>query len=134
MMYTFICKFQLIIILYAVIHSIYPLNLQDLLQLLIDAKGEKNEEGTGCPLHNDSSKSLKNGLSDERVTQLAVGNVLGGYENVAVALGYLSYLLATNPDIQEKLQSEIDEYFLSKPVKKFTVLQCHIAIICRQPL
>lgn len=99
---------------------------------MIDAKGEENEEGAGCPLH-DSSKSLKNGLSDERVTQLAVGNVLGGYENVAVALGYLSYLLAINPDIQEKLQREIDEYFLSKPVKNFTVLQCHV-VTCRKPL
>ena len=88
------------------------LNNQDLLQLLIDAKEEKSKEGSGCPLHAD------NGLSDERVAQLAVGNVLGGYENVAVTLGYLSYLLATNPDIQRKLQGEIDEYFDLKPVSE----------------
>ena len=71
---------------------------------MIDVKGDENEEGTGCPLHKES---LKYGLSDERVTQLAVGNVLSGYENVAVALGNLSYLLAINPDIQEKLQREL---------------------------
>ena len=100
---------------------------------MIDSTGEANEGSAGCPEQNDPSKSSKKGLSDERVAQLAVGNVLGGYENVAVALGYLSYLLAINPDVQEKMQTEIDEYFRSKPVRKFsgdcTVL-CNSMLLC----
>ena len=35
------------------------------------------------------------------------------------ALAYTTYLLALNPDIQEKLQSEIDSYFKEKPVRFF---------------
>ena len=74
------------------------------------------------------------GLSDERVAQLAVGNVLGGYENVAVALGYLSYLLAINPEIQEKLQKEIDEYFQLKPVRKCVRIKAYHCLATIYPL
>ena len=83
--------------------------------MLLDSMGkEGSEEATGCPVHKPENAGKK--LTDERAAQIAVGNVLGGYENVAVTLGYLSYLLAINPDIQEKLQSEIEDYFVKKPV------------------
>ena len=84
--------------------------------MLLDSTGEEDsEEATSCPVHNKPANFGKK-LTDERAAQLAVGSVLGGYDNVAVTLGYLSYLLATNPDIQEKLQAEIDDYFVNKPV------------------
>ena len=46
-----------------------------------------------------------------------------GYETTATTLAYLSYYLALNPDIQSKLQDEIDEYFpnLVSTSVKFTV-------------
>ena len=34
-----------------------------------------------------------------------------GYETTATTLAYMSYYLALYPDIQSKLQDEIDEYF-----------------------
>ena len=34
-----------------------------------------------------------------------------GYETTATTLGYMSYYLALYPDIQRKLQDEIDKYF-----------------------
>ncbi len=55
-------------------------------------------------------------LTDEEIVAHAVGFILDGYESTANTLAYTSYLLALNPDIQEKLQSEIDSYFEDKPV------------------
>ena len=34
-----------------------------------------------------------------------------GYETTATTLAYVSYYLALYPDVQSKLQDEIDEYF-----------------------
>ena len=35
-----------------------------------------------------------------------------GYETTSTALGFLAYELSRHPDIQEKLQQEIDEHFI----------------------
>ena len=98
---------------------------------MIDATGEteeceeaqsKAESEYECPA--DQSKKKPSGslkerkLTDEEVVGQAVTFLLGGYETTANALAYTSYLLALNPDIQEKLQSEIDNYFEEKPVRK----------------
>ena len=97
---------------------------------MIDATGETEEceeaqskaESEGeCPA--DQSKKKPSGLrerklTDEEVVGQAVIFLLGGYETTANTLAYISYLLALNPDIQEKLQSEIDSYFEEKPVRK----------------
>ena len=55
-------------------------------------------------------------LTDEEIVAHAVTFILAGYETTANTLAYTSYLLALNPNIQEKLQSEIDSYFEEKPV------------------
>ena len=39
---------------------------------------------------------------------------LSGYETTATALTLLLYQLAKNPKVQEKLQTELDEYFPDK--------------------
>ena len=43
--------------------------------------------------------------------------LIAGYETTKNTLAYTSYLLAINPDIQMKLQSEIDDFFEEKPVR-----------------
>ena len=61
----------------------------------------------------------KNKCQDMTNTQLAgfsVEFLIAGYETTANVLSYTSYLLAMNPDIQEKLQAEIDNYFEEDPV------------------
>ena len=55
-------------------------------------------------------------LTDEQIVAEAVGLMMAGYDTTANALAYTSYLLALHPEIQEKLQSEIDRYFIDKPV------------------
>ena len=77
---------------------------KDLLQLMIDAtEGEDGGEGK---------------LSDEEIVANSILFLLAGFETTANALAYTSYLLALNPEKQEKLQTEIDEYFESKPVSQ----------------
>lgn len=87
-----------------------------MLQLMLDATGEEQDgvkEGgkAGCPFHKTTGK-----LTNEEVVGHARLMLLAGYETTANTLTYTSYLLALHPDIQEKLQSEIDSYFDNKPV------------------
>ena len=75
---------------------------KDLLQLMIDAtEGEDGGKGK---------------LSDEEIVANSILFLLAGFETTANALSFVSYLLALHPEIQERLQAEIDEYFESKPV------------------
>ena len=84
---------------------------------MIDAtgeeEGEKKEERDGGAKQLDQEGSR---LSNEEIVSHAVTFLLAGYETTANTLAYTSYLLALNPDIQEKLQSEIDSYFDDKSV------------------
>ena len=50
-------------------------------------------------------------LTDDEVVSLAIMFLLAGYETTGSALSYTSYLLAMNPDKQDKLCAEIDGYF-----------------------
>lgn len=47
-------------------------------------------------------------LSDSEVLAQSFLFLLAGYETSSNTLGFVSYLLATNPDVQEKLQKDID--------------------------
>ena len=46
----------------------------------------------------------------------SVGFLLAGYETTSVAITFATYLLAKNPEVQEKLATEIHEYFDENPV------------------
>ena len=89
---------------YSIILSLSFHQHKDLLQLMIDAtEGEDEEEGK---------------LSDEEIVANSLTFLLAGFETTAITLSFTSYLLALHPEIQEKLQTEIDEYFESKPVSQ----------------
>jgi len=83
--------------------NLSPPQHKDLLQLMIDAT-EEGEGGGGRR------------LTDEEIVSHSITFLLAGYETTANTLAYTSYLLALNPEIQEKLQAAIDEYFESNPV------------------
>ena len=99
---------------------------KDMLQLMINAADEEYNDisevsgddkyGHSCPFHKKMGK-----LDDKYIGGHAQALLLAGYETTANALAFATYLLALNPDIQEKLQSEIDSYFDEKPVSQFGI-------------
>ena len=115
----------------SVIFSLYnsPLQYKDILQLMLDASEDTSDQidltstTTGCPVHQSSigSDGKRYKLTDKDLVSLAVSFLGAGYETTANTISYTSYLLALNPDIQEKLQSEIDNYFEEKPVSSILI-------------
>ena len=82
-----------------------------------DSEGEKETEPPAkCPAHKAAAKS-KGVMTDAEIVANAFGFLFAGNETTASTLSFVSYLLALHPDIQEKLQSEIDAYFNDKPVR-----------------
>ena len=76
--------------------------VKDLLQLMIETTDDESSDGTR--------------LTSEIMAGFSVDFLLAGYETTANTLSYTTYLLAMNPDVQEKLQAEIDQYFEEEPV------------------
>ena len=59
---------------------------------------------------------VEGGGSLMRIVAHSITFLLAGYETIANTLAYTSYLLALNPEIQEKLRAKFDEYFESNLV------------------
>ena len=68
---------------------------KDLLQLMLDASVEE--------------KDGQRKLSDLEIVSYSITFLLAGYETTANTLAYTAYLLALNPEVQEKLCAEINE-------------------------
>ena len=58
----------------------------------------------------------KKGLSTGEIVADAVSFLFAGHETTSVALTFATYLLATQPEVQEKLFNEIHDYFDDNPV------------------
>ena len=53
-------------------------------------------------------------LSDLELIAQSIIFIFAGYETTSSSLSFLMYLLATHPDVQQKLQKEIDATFPNK--------------------
>ena len=73
---------------------------KDLLQLMIDAAD------------GDTAEKLETG----EIIADSVGFILAGYETTSTAITFATYLLAANPEVQERLANKIHEYFEEYPV------------------
>ncbi|XP_036961177.1 cytochrome P450 3A27-like [Acanthopagrus latus] len=77
----------------------------DFMQLMVEAQ---ISEGN----HTDPNSTK--GLTDNEILSQAMIFIFAGYETSSSTLGFTSYLLATNPEIQKILQQEIDKTFPDK--------------------
>ncbi|XP_058013528.1 cytochrome P450 3A9-like [Ahaetulla prasina] len=73
----------------------------DFLQLMIESQ-------------NSLTSHEVNGLTDTEILAQAIIFIFAGYETVSSALSFLTYELALHPDIQQKLQEEVDEILPNK--------------------
>ena len=92
------------------------LQFKDLLQHMIDTTVEYG-----------SDSKVRDIMDDEEISDHSIIFMLAGYETTSNALACLSYLLALHPDIQEKLQVEIDNYYDNNPVSVLKKL--HLILI-----
>ena len=53
-------------------------------------------------------------LSDQELMAQSIIFIFAGYETTSNTLSFLLYILATHPDVQQKLQEEIDVTFPNK--------------------
>ena len=92
---------------------------------MIEASGEgedeEEEEGvkTECPAHQTPPPKKKGVMTDKEVYSNSIGFLGAGNDTTSVTLAFASYLLAVHPDIQQRLQSEINAYFDEKPVSSY---------------
>ena len=97
----------------------YDTQVKDLLQLMIDASADdvdselaNQDDGVHSqPSSPSSSTHSKKTLTDDNIVGLGIGLMLGGYETIRNTLAYTSYLLALNPDKQDKLCADIDAHY-----------------------
>ena len=88
------------------------------MQLLIDAgTGEEDEDIE----HHEQTTSTRRPLTNGEIASYCITFMLAGYETTANTLAFTAYLLATNPQVQDKLCDEIDLYFQEHPCSKVTL-------------
>nr|XP_056722611.1 cytochrome P450 3A9-like [Euleptes europaea] len=85
----------------------------DFLQLMIDSQGVDSNGVNDHQQSNGVDHSFK-GLSDIEILAQAIIFIFAGYEPSSNSLGYVAYLLATHPDVQQKLLDEIDSVLPNK--------------------
>ena len=92
---------------------------------MIDASSEEGDSDetketeappAECPAHKTVTTVKRQIMSDAEVVENSFVFLFAGNETTATTLAFASYALALHPDIQEKLQSEIVDYFEEKPV------------------
>ena len=84
------------------------LQRKDLLQLLFEAS-------------KDGEKKL---LSDGEMIADIIFILLAGYDTTSNTLAYTAYLLALNPEVQERLANHILTYFEENPVSACMLGSC----------
>ncbi|NXQ91251.1 CP3AO protein, partial [Nyctibius grandis] len=87
----------------------------DFLQLMVDSQSSHD---SSKPAEIDSYKSL----SDEEILAQALLFIFAGYETTSSTLSYLSYNLATHPDVQQQLQDEIDANLPNKATPTYNAI------------
>uniref|UniRef100_A0A1I7TA15 Cytochrome P450 n=1 Tax=Caenorhabditis tropicalis TaxID=1561998 RepID=A0A1I7TA15_9PELO len=85
---------------------------QDFIDLFLDAKSDdvdllNNNYSEGYSIKNSHQKISKTLTMDEIIAQCMVF-IIAGFDTTALSLSFTTFLLATHPEIQKKLQEEVD--------------------------
>ncbi|XP_076779814.1 cytochrome P450 3A11 [Arvicanthis niloticus] len=73
--------------------------------------------------HNNSKdKETHKALSDTEITAQSIIFIFAGYETTSITLSFVLYSLATHPDIQKKLQEEIDRALPNKAPPTYDIV------------
>ncbi len=91
---------------------------------MIDASVDSDKDPGADDGGGGGEGGSKGRLSDQAIIAHSATFLLAGYETTANTLAYTSYLLALHPDIQERLRTEIDDYFHSNPVSTKSRVLC----------
>ncbi|KAH3719545.1 cytochrome P450 3A24-like [Dreissena polymorpha] len=85
----------------------YPHEYRDILQLMMNTKSE--DHAIGVSEEKSFEEMKKGGMSDADIIINGIIFLAAGHETTAALLGFISYNLATHPEVQERLLEEIDE-------------------------
>ncbi|KAM3826795.1 cytochrome P450 3A24-like, partial [Vipera latastei] len=86
----------------------------DFLQLMVDSQAAANTSGEA-----NSEKAL----TDKEILAQSIIFIFGGYDTIGITLSFISYCLATYPDVQEKLYQEINEMFPNQAPPTYEAIQ-----------
>ena len=76
----------------------------------------------------DATQITGSQLEEGDILIQSMGLLLAGHETTSSALSFTSYLLALNPEVQEKLAKEVGNYLRENPVSSKSV---HVVSACR---
>lgn len=82
-----------------------PSNRKDFMDLIL----EMRQKGVVYSTKKDDEPQLSLDLTDEIISAQAFVFYVGGYESSATTMSFLFYELAKNPDVQERLHTEVVE-------------------------
>uniref|UniRef100_A0A8C5QDU9 Cytochrome P450 n=1 Tax=Leptobrachium leishanense TaxID=445787 RepID=A0A8C5QDU9_9ANUR len=85
----------------------------DFLQLMLDSRTEDV---------NNLNSDQRGALTDAEIMAQSVVFIFAGYETTSLSLSYLFHSLATHPDVQQRLQEEIDSYLPNKATPTYDIL------------
>ncbi|XP_063772981.1 cytochrome P450 3A9-like isoform X2 [Pseudophryne corroboree] len=85
----------------------------DFLQLMLDSR---IEDISGL-------KKEQKALTDTEIMAQAIIFIMAGFETTSATLTYLFYNLATHPDVQQRLQEEVDSFLPDKTSPTYEILK-----------
>uniref|UniRef100_S4RZ06 Cytochrome P450, family 3, subfamily A, polypeptide 65 n=1 Tax=Petromyzon marinus TaxID=7757 RepID=S4RZ06_PETMA len=87
----------------------------DFLQLMVDAQLSETVQNGANP-HSEKY------LTDSELEAQAILFLLAGFETTSTAITFVAYCLACNPDVQTKVQQEIDEFLPDDKAPSYEIL------------